>query len=165
MARQVLPPAAVFKQAVSQLHDLVWLQGLTAVPKREGGRRITARDSSMVLGSVNIDRDCLKKRPNANRWDYAIGYARNDAAVVFFVEVHSADSHNVAEVEKKLDWLMQLLNSAGGKPLLALNRDGKYHWVASGRFGIPKHVPQYRKLELLRSKRGLVGPVEHLELA
>jgi len=48
------------------------------------------------------------------------------------------------------------------KNLAALDRE--YHWVASGRINIPKHVPQYRILNTTLKKAGLHGPVEHLVL-
>lgn len=131
--------------------------------KGEGKGQIVAKNNSKLLGSVNVDRDSLGKHPQANRWDYAIGCERGGKAVVFYVEVHSAGSHGVREVEKKLDWLEGFLNEQSKASLRKLACE--YHWVASGEIRIPKHVPQYRRLLRLRSRRELRGPVKHLELS
>ena len=81
---------------------------------------------------------------------------------MFFVEVHSANTHGVTEMEKKLDWLNTFMNRDGNIELSRLPRE--YHWVASGKVRIPKHVPQYRHLQTLKRQKGLHGPVKHLEL-
>ena len=153
-------PGKEFQQAIQEAEHLILRAGLSAIA--EGKAQIIARDSRRVLGSVHIDNDCRKAHPNSNRWDYAIGYNRKGKPFVFFVEVHSANSHNVAEMVKKLDWLVSFLHRDANADLRRLPRE--YHWVASGKFNIPGHLPQYRMLQTLKSKRGLQGPHKHLVL-
>jgi len=160
-----LGPAQVFRSAIEETGCLNFKEGLSAIKRGEGHGSITARDQRQVLGSANIDDDCkkIKRDSNANRWDYVLGYDCSNEAVAFFVEVHGAGSHNVGEMEKKLDWLKEFLERQSNEALRRLKRE--YHWVRHGRFNIPRHVPQYKRLEYLRSRRRLNGPVEHLELS
>lgn len=155
-------PVNAFRDAVDQAEFLRYRVGLSAIVRGEGKGQITASDNASVLGSVNVDTDCKSAFRKANRWDYAIGYSRSDGPVVFYVEVHCAHSHNVGEMAKKLTWLIDFLNREANRALSLLDRE--YWWVASGKVNIPKHVPQYRRLQTLGSKHGLQGPKKHLQL-
>ena len=65
-------PHEIFKQAVDEADHLRLRNGLAAVKRGEGKGQILAKDSRQVLGSADIDGDCLQAAPNANRWDYVI---------------------------------------------------------------------------------------------
>jgi len=155
-------PRKVFEQAINEADHLQLKNGLTALKRGEGKGRILAKDSKQILGSADIDGDCLRAAPHANRWDYVIGYCRSGKVVAYFVEVHSANTRNVSEIKKKLAWLVQdFLRNENNAKLAALPRE--IHWVASGKVRIPKHTRQYRFLTTLRTK-GLHGPSKQLTM-
>jgi len=109
-----------------------------------------------VTGSVNID-DALKAvYPNANRWDYAIGYyINNQEDKVFFVEFHKAIVDEVSRVIKKKQWLENWIR---GKPLDNLLKR-KFVWISTGAIKIPQNSSSRRIL----NKNGLIL-VPHLKL-
>lgn len=156
--------ATAFQKAIEAAEHLNLRKGLSAIKKSEGKNRVTAKDSRNVLGSVAIDADCnVPPYMNSPRWDYAVGYRRNTDSVVHYIEVHSADTTGVSDVEKKLRWLRDFLERDAQEALSKLKSE--FHWVASSRVRIPKNTPQYRKLTVTLRKQGLLGPVEHLQLA
>jgi hypothetical protein len=160
--RTVLAPAAAFASAVKTADHLDLKAGLQAIKKSEGAGQIVPTDPKKVLGSVAMDDDCLEADPNGNRWDYVVGYEQNSGAFAYFVEVHSAQTSKVSEVEKKLDWLLRYLQGEAQKQLASMPH--AIHWVASGSIDIPKHLPQYKKLNSTLRKKGLLGPTKHLTL-
>ncbi len=161
--RRKLSPRKVFKKAIDEADHLRFKNGLAAVKRREGKGRILATDSKRILGSADIDGDCRPAAPNANRWDYVIGYNRPGRVVAYFVEVHSANTSDVARIEKKLDWLVrEFLREAKSIRLAVLPKE--IHWVASGKVKILKHAPQYRYLTTTLRKKGLHGPSEKLTM-
>ncbi len=154
---------AVFHDALDGAEHLKCCAGLQAIVKGEGRGQIAAGDDACLLGSSFIDEDCNKALPNDSRWDYVVGYAREQVPVAFFIEVHSAYTGEVSKIEKKLVWLETFLRQPDQKKLAALERE--YHWMASGKIKIPKNTPQYRRLKKLNAKKGgLRGPVKHLVL-
>jgi hypothetical protein len=160
--RAHLEPQAAFGEAISKASHLRLQPGLQAIKRGEGKGQISGKEPPRILGSVAIDDDCLKAHPNAPRWDYVIGYKRSESAAAFFVEVHSAETSNVSEVEEKLLWLRRFLEEESQDKLAALPRE--VYWVASGRINIPKHTPQFKKLNTTLRTLGLKGPVKSLEL-
>lgn len=130
----------VFKAAVEATPDIksCYQTGLDAL----GGyrNRVKATDTRQIQGSVDIDGCTVKKYPSANRWDYAIGY--NSEA--YFVEVHSAISSEVSTMIKKLQWLKDWLKTHATELDKIKAKNRPYIWIQSGRFDIPKHMPQYR---------------------
>jgi hypothetical protein len=156
-------PAAVFEAAIRATAPRLALKpGLRAIKKGEGHGQIVAEVPQRLLGSAAIDDDCRPAYPTDDRWDYVIGYDRAGKAIAHFVEVHSAETSEVTKMGKKLRWLQDFLLKPPQKKLSAL--DPEYHWVASGRFNIPKHVPQYRTLTTTLRKAGLRFPVKKLVL-
>lgn len=165
MAKKKREPAPheVFKQAIDEADHLQLKNGLAAVKRGEGKGKIFADDSRQVLGSADIDGAYLKVAPQANRWDYVIGYNRSGKVVAYFVEVHSAITSQVSRIEKKLKWLVEeFLRRESNVKLAALPKE--FHWVASKNVKIPKHTEQYRRLAKLRGKRLLYGPSEQLTM-
>jgi len=156
-------PACVFKDAIEQTHCLKFREGLSVVKRGEGHNTITAKDNRDLLGGACIDDDCKPAEPHASRWDYVLGYNSSNQTLAFFVEEHGASSHNVSEMEKKLDWLEAFLNRPPNQALSGLAR--KYYWVQHGKYRIPEHTPQYKRLVWLRNKRKLNGPVPRLCLS
>lgn len=155
-------PKKTFRAAIDGADHLQWREGLQAVKRGEGAGQITAREPGKLLGSACIDDDCLASHPNDSRWDYVIGYERSKAAVAHFVEVHSAETSEVSKIEEKLAWLLGYLEEDPQAELKSLRRE--IHWVASDRVNIPKHTPQFKRLNTSLRKSGLKGPVKSLEL-
>ncbi len=165
MSKRARPPpaGAVFRAAIDATGHLEWKPGLHAIKRSEGAGQVAGQDSDSLLGGACIDDDCKPAYPNDSRWDYVIGYGRRGGPVAYFIEVHSAETSDVSTVEKKLTWLLGYVQADAQQELAKLPRE--IHWVASGRINIPKHVPQYRKLQTTLRKRGLRGPVKQLTLA
>ncbi len=161
MSKRPKIAAPTFKAAILAAEHLTLLKSLDAVKPGEGKGQIHVA-ADRLLGSVQIDDDCLIAYPNANRWDYAIGVKIDKKEHAIFVEVHSAETSNVFDLEKKLNWLLAYL--ARDKQELLRKLPRQIHWVASGRVNIPKHLPQYRKLQTTLRKKGLLGPVSQLQL-
>jgi hypothetical protein len=155
-------PNATFQDAIETASHLQWKAGLKAIKRSEGGGKISGADPRRVLGGAAIDDDCQPAHPNAHRWDYVVGYERSKRAVAYFIEVHSAETSEVSRIAKKLEWLRQFLRQEAQEKLARLSSE--FHWVASGRINIPRHVPQFRYLETTLRARGLKGPVKQLTL-
>lgn len=129
---------SAFQVAVAATKDVsgCYKDGLKAFEKDHSHKIIC--DQSKVEGSLFIDQ-CLAKKDHGNRWDYAFGYNGK----VYFVEVHSAVTSEVKVVLKKLQWLKDWLNSKAPE-LNKRKATGCYHWLQSGKFDIPPHMPQYK---------------------
>lgn len=154
-------PGKTFRHAVETADHLVHREGMQAL--KEGKGQVVAAETSSLLGGVNMDDDCRDARPNDNRWDYLVGVKRSKHAVAFFIEVHSAETSEVSKIEKKLQWLLDFLERPAQSTLKSIPRE--VHWVASGRINIPKHLPQYKKLQTTLRARGLLGPIKQLKVA
>jgi len=104
----------------------------------------------MLLGSVDIDRALMPMEPNANRWDFAIGYkhSNREEAVVYWVEIHTGSDTEFKLVLRKLDWLLGWLRSTG-KALNAF--ECEYIWVASGATAFTDSAKQTK----IMAQRGL----------
>jgi hypothetical protein len=74
--------------------------GLQALKRSDTGK-VTASDTRKIDGSVDIDAAVKTLYPDANRWDYAIGYDSK----VCYVEVHPAYTSEIDIMLKKLSWL------------------------------------------------------------
>lgn len=136
-----------FREAVEKTSDIKngFCCGLQAL----GGnaKQITALDTRMLSGSVDIDKCTKKLYPNAARWDYVIGY--NERA--YFLEIHPANTSNVKDMMRKAAWLNGWLNDKAPS-LKALQANNAYYWIASGKHCILPHSPQYRKLSQSKVK-------------
>lgn len=155
-------PAETFRDAVGACPPLRHQKGLQAIKKGEGKGQIAGQETGKILGSVDIDGDCLSDHPQSHRWDYVVGYDREGELVAHYVEVHSAETCEITTIENKLAWLLDFLRADGRRALGKLPRE--IHWVASGRINIPQHTPQFRKLQTTLRNRGLRGPVKMLVL-
>lgn len=103
--------------------------------------KLALKNTLMLNGSVDIDKETEKIYPNQNRWDYMFSYDNE----VFFIEVHSAFTSEVSVVLKKLDWLKKWLNTN----TIILKRlkpkiHKQFYWIQSNNFAILPNSPQYR---------------------
>jgi len=163
-AKAASPKTAAFALAVEAAEHLTLVDGLGAITGSEGKGQIVPGNAT-VESSVAVDEDCREAYPNHARWDYLVGATKPKATLphAFFIEVHSAETSEVSKMEAKLDWLLQFLARPKQAALAKLPRS--FHWVASGRINIPRHLPQYKKLVVTLRKRGLLGPHKQLTLA
>lgn len=160
-----------FKKAVNEAECLQWKEGLSAITKAEGRSQISAQAGVELRGSVFIDDDCktVPKYAKDPRWDYVIGIGRTTGTgqkqevIAHYVEVHGAHTSDVGRMAAKLNWLQQKYLAAPAQKALS-KIPGEYHWVMSGKFAIPKHTPQYRRLHSDLKKKGLGTPVRSLVL-
>lgn len=137
-----------FGNAVNNTPDLrgAWYGGLQALSSTDRGRLIV-QDTRSIAGSVNIDVALRIKFPNESRWDYAIGYQRTGerAEIVYWVEVHPANTGSVNEVLAKLDWLRKWMS--GNAPSLdSMKR--QFVWISSGKTSFTSGSPQQKQLAL-----------------
>lgn len=140
-----------FRSAVENCHEIKdWLKpGLSALGRNSG--TVKAENTQLLNGSVDIDTAVKAIRPNEARWDYVIGYSN----MAYFIEVHPADTKNVAEMLEKVNWLKQWLTIEAPE-LKKLHKCGCFNWIPSGRVKILKTSPQYKRIaanNLLISKQ------------
>ena len=155
MKRANALPSRKFIGAVDQCAHLAGLArpGKSALT-RDHASQLDCADSSRWSGSLDIDAALrlVGEHARANRWDYGVGYvdpAGIERAV--WIEVHSAETSEVAVVIRKLRWLkdylathaltLRQLTLAGDDAQVA-----RYVWIASGRYNIPPNSPQLRSL-------------------
>jgi len=144
-----------FKQAVLNTPSLgedAYHSGLRALTN--GHRSRVDLGQCQAIGSVNLEQALKPQFPNSPLWDYSIGLQKNNQAFVIWVEVHPANTSNVEEVLKKLEWLKGWLKqNAPDLWKLTRSKDG-YYWVATDGVHITRDSPQARRL----SKAGLSMP-------
>ena len=104
--------------------------------------KVRPSDTKKCEGSVDIDNAVKAIYPNDSRWDYVIGYD----GITYFIEVHSADTSEVASVLKKFRWLKDFLVTDA--PELNQQQKKRFYWISSGGNSILKGSPQSRKLAL-----------------
>jgi len=119
-----------------------WEKGLQAL-RPEDKPYIKAADTRAITGSVDVDTALVRVDPNANRWDFAIGYQHEDrdSECLYWVELHTARNSQVDVVLRKLRWLLRWL-AGDGKALDKFERD--FVWVSSGRTDFTLNGPQRR---------------------
>ena len=144
-----------FQKAVEATPDIVngYMAGLAALGTHTS--KIIVASTSLIEGSVDIDRCTTTIYPNANRWDYVFAYSGK----AYFIEVHPAKTSEVKTVLNKLQWLKDWLNQRA-TPIDALKAKNPFYWIQSKGFAIPKTSPQYRAA----SHAGL-KPIAQLKLS
>jgi hypothetical protein len=135
-----------FKDAVEATAHLdhAWKAGLKALRARDR-RHIQPESPPRLRGSVDVDAAMQPVEPQANRWDLAIAYqhANRDEEVVYWVELHSAETSEVDVVIRKAQWLLIWLQD-GGKALAEFERD--VVWVSSGPTRFTLNAPQKKRM-------------------
>ena len=109
--------------------------------KAEYRKQVKVKRPAGCTGSVDLDAHFEKIEPDANRWDYGVGFKKADADrdFVLWIEPHPASRRgNVDEVIKKLDWLKEKLKTAEFKDLSDLTEATKakgempFRWIYKG---------------------------------
>lgn len=69
-----------FRQALKKTPHLenAWQAGLGAM-RAEDRPHIKAEDTRRLRGSADVDKALQQKEPQANRWDFAIGYRHTNS--------------------------------------------------------------------------------------
>jgi hypothetical protein len=100
-----------------------------------------------LTGSADVDRALQAVEPNANRWDFAIGYQHSNRTneCIYWVEIHTASDKEVSVVLRKLLWLKGWLADDGAR-LAKFERD--FVWVASGTTWFTRTSPQQKRFAL-----------------
>lgn len=142
-----------FKTAISKVPKLSLHEGLGAVEGKYRSK-IQVKDPRKLCGSVDIDTDLKADQPEAARWDYVVGH--DDKA--YFIEIHPADTSNIKEIIKKLDWLKNWLKNSA-TDLDKLKAKAPFRWIASGRVNILPNSKEYREC----AKQGIL-PKERISL-
>lgn len=145
--------------------------GLDGMPgkkavKAEYRAQITVRGGVRFSGSVDLDKHFQKSEPNANRWDYGIGF-NHGVNFALWVEPHPASgASEVDAVIRKLDWLKSKLGSPGYEGLAALttaaqkNGEIPFRWLYSGRTSFRSGGNEARQL----AQHGMRLPERHLSI-
>lgn len=135
-----------FKKAVKETKGLekAWQPGLEAL-RKEDRPHIKAEETRALRGSVDIDTAYQKTEPNANRWDFAIGYKHTNrkAEVIYWVELHTASDSQIKVVVKKAEWLLNWLRRKG-KMLNTFERE--IVWVSSGATRLSPNATQKKQM-------------------
>jgi hypothetical protein len=135
-----------FKEAVETAPNLdaAFRAGLRAL-RAQDRLHIEPEDPRKLTGSVDVDKALRPIEPNANRWDYAIGYqhANRDAEVIYWTELHTASDSEIKVVIKKALWLRAWLK-ADGNTLACFECD--IVWVSSGATSLQLTGPQRKKM-------------------
>lgn len=139
-----------FKEAVEKTPSIeaCYETGLRALGANSG--RVIPENTRALEGSVYLDGCVSRIYPNSPRWDYIIGYNQQ----AYFVEVHPANTGNVAEMLNKLRWLKSWLQEHGAEINAMKASDKPFRWVATGGIAILKDSSQARKL----AQSGLTFP-------
>ncbi len=105
-----------FRDAVARTPNLenAWQPGLQAL-RAEDRPHIKPEDPRQLRGSADIDAALLGKEPQANRWDFAIGYQHLNRReeCIYWVETHTGSDEQIKVVLKKLEWLKNWLRRDG----------------------------------------------------
>lgn len=135
-----------FRESAEQTPGLqnAWRAGLGAL-RPQDRPHVSAQSTRKLEGSIDIDAAYRPAQPNANRWDFAIGYRHTNRAdpFVYFAEMHTGSDGEIGVVLRKLEWLKGWLRS-GNNRLAGLERD--IVWVASGSTSFTKGATQVKTL-------------------
>lgn len=143
----------LFKNTIAKTPQIsgCYKAGISALGSNK--EKVMAKNTRLLLGSIDLD-TCLKRIfPNQNRWDYIVCYNKD----VYFIEVHPVKTGEINTVLKKLEWLAGWLKQ-NATEIKKLEKT-PYYWAASGSVNISPVSPQYKKL----SKHG-IKIVERVEL-
>ncbi len=120
-----------FKKTVTKNEEIgdCYQKGLKAMGKYS--KKVIPKNANNISGSVNLE-ECLSEPEEGEaRWDYMVGYEGE----AYFIEVHPADSKNVGEMIKKVQWLKQWLKQNPDIKGLTANKD-PFRWVSTNGYNI-----------------------------
>lgn len=137
-----------FKETVENTPNLVnsWKTGLQAL-RAEDRVHIKPENPRKLAGSVDIDTSLRELEPNANRWDFAIGYqhSNREDEVIYWVETHTGSDSQISVMLRKLEWLKNWMRG-DGLELAKFEKD--IVWVPSGATSFTKGSTQVKSLAM-----------------
>lgn len=124
-----------------------WRAGLQAL-RPEDKPHISPETTRALTGSLDLDTALMALHPNANRWDFAIGYqhSNRNGEFIYWVELHTASTSQVDRVLAKLEWLRRWLKTDGAT-LAAFPRE--FVWISSGVTSFTLNSPQEKRFAAL----------------
>jgi hypothetical protein len=126
-----------FQQAIKSSPAPVRDVCLAGKQGMKGGHRglVYCADTKRFLGSFDLDRAYAGAQPNANHWDYGLGFKeKNKDEVMVWLEVHPATTSEVNIFLRKYDWLKNWLRTeAKDLAVLTKRKDGQkcFFWLAT----------------------------------
>lgn len=105
----------------------------------------SGKSKQYITGSINLDSCYEKINPDGNRWDYIIFLNKKDCPPCQCIEIHPAVSKAVTLMEKKLEWVKQLITDCRGN----IKKNYLFIWIATDGIHIPPGSPQYRQYKKL----------------
>ena len=150
-------------QAAATAAGLDPLLGKQAMENRHR-QQIKEGGGTRVVGSVDLDGHFQRTEPEANRWDYAVGFRRSKEFAVW-IEAHPASSpQDVGLVIRKLGWLKGKLRKSGFRGLARLTElapaASRYCWLYQGSCRFRAGGKEQRVL----AKHGMRLPSRWLEI-
>ena len=149
-----------FRAALGRTPNLgtAWRAGLGAL-RSQDRPHIRAEIPRHLTGSADVDAALVGVQPNANRWDFAIGYQHSNRKqeLIYWVETHTGSDSQIAVVLRKFDWLKNWLRG-DGQELAKFERD--IVWVASGATSFTQNSTQRKRLAT--SGLRYVGKILHI---
>ena len=138
-----------FQQAVENTANIAtaYRTGLRAL-RRTDRRHITAEDTGRISGSVDLESALQALLPNAPRWDYGVGHRPTNGRgeMVYWIEIHPANSGEIKAVLAKLNWLKNWLQTHA-RDLHGMK--AAFVWVSSGKTTLSPTAPQRKKMALV----------------
>jgi hypothetical protein len=126
-----------FEKAIRNTEDVsdCFYPGLQALGNYSSKIRASGK---LLNGSVYIDACTEPLYRNEKRWDFVIGW-RDQA---YFVEVHPAETGEVKEVLRKLNWLKSWLQRKAPE-LQKIKANRPYYWIQTNGYDV--RSPQKNK--------------------
>lgn len=130
-------------------------------------KQISTGENSGFTGSVDLDHHFSNAEPNANRWDYGVGFKHGDGEFVIWIEPHPAGSSKEVDIIlKKLEWLKSKLRLRGYEGLSELTNmaEGKgeipYRWLYEGKTSFRSGGKEAKRL----AQKGMKLPEKYINI-
>lgn len=133
----------IFQEAVEKTPDVRngFCAGKQAI-KNSDRSKIEAADDRKLQGSLDIDSQVKSLYPQEPRWDYALSYDN----IMYYIEIHPAETSEVDKVVTKVRWLKNWLRTKAPEIDKLPKADYPYIWVQSGRYAILPTSKEMKKL-------------------
>ena len=129
--------------------------------------QVTVAGRYRFTESVDLDQHFSNAEPNANRWDYGVGFKHENGEFIIWIEPHPASSSKEVDVIlKKLAWLKSKLRSRDYDGLYKLTyaREDKnkrpFRWIYSGAMNIKRGSKEAKRL----AQKGMKLPERRIEI-
>ncbi|MDE5882373.1 MAG: hypothetical protein K2H60_11645 [Muribaculaceae bacterium] len=134
-----------FQEAVEKTAEVRngFCVGKQAIKNSDRGK-IEAADDRKLQGSLDIDSQVKMLYPHDPRWDYALSYDN----MMYYVEIHPAETSEVDKVVSKVRWLKNWLRAKAPEIDKLPKAAYPYIWVQSGRYAILPNSKEMRKLSV-----------------